>query len=136
LRTGFRTSPLLELEDPLGLPQPGREEQFFSEGRRPHADIHELRAQGYLRKVGSETGNVFYTVTPAAHAERDVRASASAYIGTNAPTRSFCRSRGKNPANRCEALIADDGSRTRDLRIGKPRRRKRRITTEDDERRF
>jgi hypothetical protein len=40
-------------------------------GRRPHSDLEELRAQGFLRKVGTETGNVLYAVTAAAHAERD-----------------------------------------------------------------
>ena len=46
-------------------------------GRRPQADLDELSAQGFLRKVGTETGNVFYTVTPAAHAERDKLAARS-----------------------------------------------------------
>jgi hypothetical protein len=44
-------------------------------GRRPHGDLEELVAQGFLRKAGTQTGNVLYTVTPSAHAERDKYAS-------------------------------------------------------------
>ncbi len=40
-------------------------------GRRPHADISELVAKGFLRKDKSETGNDYFTVTAEAHAERD-----------------------------------------------------------------
>jgi hypothetical protein len=40
-------------------------------GRRPHADIDELGAQGYLRKIRTDTGNAYYAVTPTAHAERE-----------------------------------------------------------------
>lgn len=52
-------------------------------GRRPHADIEELRAQGYLRRVRRETGNEFLAVTPAAHAERDRIARAAGSPSTS-----------------------------------------------------
>lgn len=39
--------------------------------RRPHADIAELRAQGFLRRVATETGNEIYALTPAAHEKVD-----------------------------------------------------------------
>ncbi len=41
------------------------------DGRRPHADISELEAKGFLRKARSGKGNDYYVVTAEAHAERD-----------------------------------------------------------------
>lgn len=41
------------------------------DGRRPHADISELEAKGFLRKAKSETGNDYFIVTAEAHAERE-----------------------------------------------------------------
>jgi serine/threonine protein kinase len=41
------------------------------DGRRPHADISELEAKGFLRKAKSATGNDYFVVTAEAHAERD-----------------------------------------------------------------
>jgi hypothetical protein len=46
-------------------------------GRRPHADIDELRAQGYLRHLETSAGNAYFAVTPVAHAERDRLAAAT-----------------------------------------------------------
>jgi len=52
------------------------------DGRRPHADISELAAKGFLRRARSATGNDYYVVTAEAHAERDKFAERTSGAGS------------------------------------------------------